>query len=232
MITHWLRDILLFKSEKTLSFLLLFLVLLLFVVYPFVAVDGVGKYVIDVFLSLILISGTFVVERKKPRRVAFALLVASLLTRWASYAIPNRELLFANTIVSIVFFVFAVWVILGRVFAEGPVTRHRVEGAVAVYLLIGLIFGSIYALLVQVDLNAFDMTNISRDGTPREVYDRAVGHLTYFSFVTLTTVGYGDITPMDPIAKQFAVLEGLVGQLYPAILLARLVSQQVTNQSD
>ena len=133
----WLEEVLLFRSDRALSFLLLFLTLLLFVVYPFFSLEGFGKYFIDVGFTLVLISATFAVEHRGLRRVAFGLAIASLLTRWATYATPNRELLLVNVIVGLVFPVFAALAILGRVFASGPVTRHRVEGAVAVYLQIG-----------------------------------------------------------------------------------------------
>ena len=111
-----------------------------------------------------------------------------------------------------------------------PLTGTVSSTTSANYLIV--IFGSVYALLAQIDHRAFDIAEFVFTGTPREVYDRAVGILTYFSFITLTTVGYGDITPMGPIAKQFAVLEGLIGQLYPAILLARLVSLQVSARNE
>lgn len=228
----WLKDILLFKSDKTLSVLLVILVALLFVVYPFVDVGGLGKYVIEVGLSLLLISGVFVVEQKNFRRIALGLMVVTLATRWASYAAPSWDLLFVNTALGIVFFGFAIFVILGRVFAEGPVTAHRVQGAVAVYLLIGLVFASIYALILQIDHDAFRMGELIVSGNPREIYEYAMARFTYFSFITLTTVGYGDVTPVHPVAKQFAVLEGLIGQLYPAILLARLVSLQISTRNE
>jgi len=228
----WLRDILLFKSDKTLSFLLVFLVLLLFVVYPFFEIEGTGKYLVEVFLGLVLVSGAFVVESQNLRRIALALLVVTFGTRLASHVVPSRELLFMNVIITIVFLVFAIWVLLGRVFAEGPVTAHRVQGAVAVYLLIGLVFGSIYALILQINANAFEMAEIVVTGTPRDVYEGDSGRMMYFSFITLTTVGYGDISPVAEVARQFAVLEGLLGQLYPAILLARLVSLQVSTRND
>lgn len=228
----WLKDVVLFKSEKTLSILLVFLALLLFVVYPFFDVRGIGKYIIELLLSLVLISGTFAVERRNLRRIALTLMVVSLLTRWATYVHPSRDLVLVATSLGIVFFTFAIVVVLGRVFAAGPVTRYRVEGAVAVYLLVALTFGSVYALIVQIDPNAFSIDLAALGGTPREIYDSSVAELTYFSFVTLTTVGYGDVTPVNEVAKQFAVLEGLIGQLYPAVLLARLVSMQITSPND
>lgn len=232
MLARWFKDILLFKSDKTLSFLLAFLALLLFGVFPFADVGGIARYVVDATFASIFVSAALVVERRPLRQIALALMVITVLTRWATYASPSRELLFANTVLGIAFLVLAVVVILARVFAPGPVTRYRVEGAVAAYLLIGLAFSSVYALVLQLDYAAIGIPELSLAGTPREVYDGVIGEMTYFSFATLTTVGYGDITPQSAVAKQFAVLEGLIGQLYPAILLARLVSQQVASQSE
>ena len=226
----WLDVVLQSRSDRALSFLLAFLLILLFVIYPFFPPEGLGKYFIDVFFSLALISGTFAVEKRNLRRIALGLMAITLLTSWATYATPSRELLIASTTLGIIFFSFASVVILGRVFAAGPVTRHRVEGAVAVYLLVGLIFGSIFTLIAMLQPDAFEMAELATGGatTTKELYDALVGRLSYFSFVTLTTVGYGDVTPVTPVARQFAVLEGLIGQLYPAILLARLVSLQIS----
>ena len=229
---HWLVDVLFRKSDESLSFLLLFLVILLFVVYPFFPFEGIGRYAIDVFTTLVLISSTFAVERRTWRRFALALAGLTLLTRWATYASPSRELLIVHAMLGILFLTFASAVILGRVFAGGPVTRHRIEGAVAVYLLIGLAFGSLYALIALLHPGAFEMANLELAGDARGTYDRLTGRFSYFSFVTLTTVGYGDVTPLSPVAKQFAVLEGLIGQLYPAILLARLVSMELAGRRE
>ena len=226
----WLKEMLFFTSERSLSLMLGFLLLLLFVVYPFVDVQGMSRVVIEVFFSMVLISGTFAMERRV-RRFAFALLGLSLLLRWAAYLAPSRELLLANAFVSGLFVVFACAVILSRVFAPGPVTTYRIQGAITVYLLIGLVFGMLYTAMVLLEPTAFEL-EASLPDDPRSAYDQVSGRMTYFSFITLTTVGYGDITPQGPIAKQFAVLEGLIGQLYPAILLARLVSMELSSRQD
>ena len=101
--------------------------------------------------------------------------------------------------------------------------------------LTGLAFGSLYALIALgflVEPSSFELTPLDLDGDVRTVFARLNGRFSYFSFITLTTVGYGDITPASALAKQVAVLEGLVGQLYPAILLARLVAMQLTSRSE
>ncbi len=161
---------------------------------------------------------------------AFGLAGLTLGTRWAAYARPTYELFVATMLFSTVFITFACIAILSRVFAAGPVTRHRIEGAVAVYLLTGLAFGSLFALVALVEPGSFDLTDLKLEGDVRTVFDQLDGRFSYFSFITLTTVGYGDVTPASAMAKQIAVLEGLIVQLYPAILLARLVAMELTSR--
>jgi voltage-gated potassium channel Kch len=92
-----------------------------------------------------------------------------------------------------------------------------VIGAILLYLTIGLVFVALYTLVGAASPNAFNgLTVTARVSLPSD--------LVYFSFTTLTTVGYGDIVPVHPVARSLSNLEAIVGQLYPATLLARLVS--------
>ncbi|HWU39887.1 MAG TPA: potassium channel family protein, partial [Candidatus Acidoferrum sp.] len=112
--------------------------------------------------------------------------------------------------------------VLRRVFQPGPVTWHRIQGAVAVYLLFGLAWAQLYECVEAIAPGAFQV--------PRGDVGTAgwFPPLLYFSFITLTTLGYGDILAVHPVARSLAMFEALVGQLYPAILIAKLVSLQVT----
>ena len=116
------------------------------------------------------------------------------------------------------------FVVLAQVFRSGPVTRDRILGAVAAYLLFGLTWASAYHLVAMHIPEAF------AGAAPKD--SESWSAWTYFSFVTLTTVGYGDITPVSQPARSLAMLEALTGQLYPAILLARLVSLELLNRPE
>jgi hypothetical protein len=110
-----------------------------------------------------------------------------------------------------------IWTVGRAVFEPGRITYHRVIGAILLYLTIGLVFVALYTLVGAVSPNAFNgLTVTARVSLPSD--------LVYFSFTTLTTVGYGDIVPVHPVARSLSNLEAIVGQLYPATLLARLVS--------
>jgi len=112
------------------------------------------------------------------------------------------------------------WVVARQVFAAGRVTYHRIVGAILLYFLISLIFVALFAIVGQVIPKAFSGIAID-DNTA------LASNLIYFSFVTLTSTGYGDVVPVHPIARSLCNLESIIGQLYPAILLARLVTQEI-----
>lgn len=106
------------------------------------------------------------------------------------------------------------------VFAPGRVTFHRVIGGVLLYLTIGMTFVALFGLLVILVPNP-----LSNSATLQGNF--GIGNLIYFSFVTLTTIGYGDIVPLHPYARGLANVEAIIGQLYPATLLARLVTLEL-----
>lgn len=110
-----------------------------------------------------------------------------------------------------------IWTVARAVFGPGRVTYHRIVGAIMLYLTIGLVFVALYTLVGAYSPNAFTGTTITaRVSLPSD--------LVYFSFTTLTTLGYGDIMPVHPIARSLSNVEAIIGQVYPATLLARLVS--------
>jgi hypothetical protein len=106
-------------------------------------------------------------------------------------------------------------VTLARVFSAGPVTSHRLVGAVVAYLLLGLTWAYAYSWLDVAHPGSFHAPQ-----GPAGSYSP----LVYYSFVTLTTVGYGDITPVSSAARVLSNLESLVGVLFPAVLIGRLLS--------
>jgi hypothetical protein len=124
---------------------------------------------------------------------------------------------------------FAIAVTLGivvaqAVFRRGRVTYHRIIGAILLYLLIAIAFGALFALVGLSIPDAFK-------GIAFEDHPALANSVTYLSFVTLTSTGFGDIVPVHPIARSLCNLESIVGQLYPATLLARLVTLEMRQRS-
>jgi Ion channel len=178
----------------------------------------------DVVFSLLLISGAAAIPRRRLTLLTVSLVAtAALLVRWASWLAPSIVLEEWRALSSLVSVSLLSVIVLGQVFRKGPVTLSRIQGAIAVYLLLGLAWAIAYELLALREPGAFTGAGVVGDLPQRWLY---------YSFVTLTTVGYGDVTPVHPIARSLAVLEALTGQLYPAILLARLVSLEVQSRGN
>jgi hypothetical protein len=116
-----------------------------------------------------------------------------------------------------------IWVTGRAVFAPGRITYHRIMGAILLYLAIGWTFAGLFLLIGLVFPNAF--AGMSVTDSPA-----LTSQMAYFSFGTLTTAGSGDITPLHPLARSLTNLEAMVGQLYPATLLARLVTLEIEDE--
>ena len=207
------------RVDRGLSILLAVLFFLVFVLPPLGLVAERARIAGDVVFSLVLLSGAAAVsDRRLALGAVSAVAVVALLVRWASWIRPSAVGPEWRLGTDLVFLALLTFIVLARVFSGGPVTIHRIQGAVAAYLLLGCSWAVAYELLALGRPGAF--LGASAEAAIPGQHQVWV----YFSFVTLTTVGYGDVTPVHPIARSLAVLEALLGQLYPAILLARLVS--------
>jgi Ion channel len=111
-------------------------------------------------------------------------------------------------------------VVARAVFSPGRVNYHRIIGAILVYLSIALTFVALYSIVGLIVPNAFSGMTFEDDPA-------LASKVIYFSFVTLTSTGYGDVFPLHPVARSLCNLETIIGQLYPATLLARLVSLEI-----
>jgi hypothetical protein len=218
------RVVTLWSSERGLSAMLVFLCLGLFVGIPMSLTLHVGQVVFAVLFSLILISGAVgITGRPTLAAVVGVLTIATLVLRWASVENPASLLRVWSQALSIVVLSVFAALVLVQVFRDGPITPYRIQGAIIVYLLIGLTWSEAYELLFHVVPGAFNFAQVPKAGAEES-------GLTYFSFVTLTTLGYGDITPLHPTARSLVIAEALLGQLYPSILIARLVSMELESR--
>jgi hypothetical protein len=186
-----------------------------------------GRLVGRLFFSLIIVAGVLTTFKQRwLHGFAIVLAVASLGLNWMEEIRPGGALTILNAGLSFIYLGFLLAMVAAQVFGEGLVTGHRIRGAVVVYILLGAAWALIYQVVALTIPQAFHFSESVAGGDP----DALQRLLTYYSFITLTTTGYGDITPVHPVARTLAMLEALVGQLYPAITLARLVSLGVMHQ--
>ncbi len=138
--------------------------------------------------------------------------------RIANIWLPDAELRAADAAFAALNLGVLCWLTLVYTLASGRINVHRVLGAIAAFLLIGLAFAQLHRLVAMHAEGAYLVL-----GQPA-AYDAIVTRLGYYSFVTLTSLGYGDITPAHVLARSLAMLEALIGVLYPVALLGWLVS--------
>jgi ion channel len=210
--------------DPLLTMLTVMLAAHLFVVAPVQAAGVAGAHLFGFAFALVLLAAVFVVSRS-------ALALAAILVAIALIVVAAVMRLHHRSIADVYLDAVA-WLIAGlamsvvvsrAVFAPGRVTLHRVMGAILLYLNIGLIFAALFCFVDLAIPNAF--TGLA----PKDNFPFA-GNLIYFSFVTLTSVGYGDIVPLHPYARSLANVEAIIGQLYPATLLARLVTLELQHR--
>ena len=174
-----------------------------------------------------------------------ALLILSLLSltsnsRWSRNFMIIISLLIVNLVVRgitnieltgyfylglmLVFFVTAAWLVAGKVLMTGTVDMNTIVGAIALYLLLGLIWSFLDTITLEVSPNALH-------GIEAGPWYENLPRTTYFSFVTLTTLGYGDISPASPLAEVLVIFEAVAGMFYLAVIVASLVGSMRDNQA-
>jgi hypothetical protein len=206
------------RSDKGLSIFSGLLLVLVFVLPPFFPPGITRSLAGDAAFALVLLSGVLALsERGLAWRLLMAAAVVAIGVFLASRIVAVPES--AIGVAELASVVLLLVVVLGQTFRAGPVTAHRIQGGIAAYLLLGVAWAAAYGLVDTAYPGAFSGAVGGAAGQR--------GWL-YFSFVTLTTVGYGDIVPVHPAARSLAMLEAVTGPLYIAILLARLVSLAVT----
>jgi hypothetical protein len=216
------------SAESGLTGLLIFF--LGYLIFLFSLSDfSFGRLVARLLFSLIIVAGVLTIFKQRwLHGLAIILAVAILAITWAEVIRPGAALTTLNAGLSLIFLGFLLAMVAVQVFGEGPVTGHRIRGAIVIYLLLGGTWALLYQVVVLTIPHAFHLPEGMVGSDPDELQRQ----FTYFSFITLTTTGYGDITPVHPVACLLTMFEALVGQLYPAITLARLVSLAVMHQKE
>jgi hypothetical protein len=171
---------------------------------------------------LVIISAVLIAAR---HRVAIAAIVSSsvftLITNILRVDDPSTLTICLGSASLVVFMAALAWVVWEAVFGPGRVTHHRIQGAVVLYLSIALSFAALYECVL-----ALIPGSISRIAGHGDYLVVGRGVL-YYSLTTLTSTGYGDLLPTHPLTRSLASLEGVIGQLFPATILARIVTLEV-----
>jgi len=212
---------------------LLTALLLLFIASPIAEDRGVGYAVLDVASTVILLATIYAISReRRPLYFALPLAAVTLLANWIGYAFHDHRIYIVAAAAYSVFFMFAAGLIIRSILREKHVTWDVVLGGASGYLLIGLTWANLFTLIGLIHPNAFVGVHTSTTTAPTtpSAINRDTD-LIYFSFTTLTTLGYGDVMPVAHLARHMAALEGILGQFYLAVFVARLVGLHIMHSA-
>lgn len=199
------------------TYLLAFMFLLI-LAFPFLEESAYGPPVMQLIYSFLLISALYAAAQTAwGFRVGLLLFLVGLIAHWWMILATSSISVTTGVLSEIIFFCFIALILLSHVFGHEQVTSDTIAGAICVFLLVGIIWTLAYQLIFFFDGAAFN--NIAAES----ISPVATVDLVYYSFSTLTTLGYGDITPISRLARMFAVTEAIVGQIYLTVLVARLV---------
>ncbi len=211
---------------KPLRFIqLLFFLILVMLLSPLLHKSPVLTALLTVFfLNVLFVSLSVVGVNVRSRWALIALWFLVPLFDWAALLTDNHQivvsLFIASAIVRVLLLIICVALILRYVLTSLEVTMDTIFGAIVAYFLIAFAFASIFYAFAFLEPASFSVATLTGTGDIETLKDQ----LNYFSFVTIATLGYGDIVPKLPITQMLAILEAVIGQFYMAVVIAWLVS--------
>lgn len=204
-------------------YLLISLLVLLLVSSFFI--DENASASIDFLLTAVLLAGVYSISHSKKLFIISIVLAAPILVlRWSAHLFINETATLIGLIFAVLFFVFNTGTILRDLVTTPRVTTDTILGAISAYILIGLSWGMAYMAIEFVHPGSF---TTAAGVISETTYDFA--QLVYYSFVCLTTLGFGDINPLYPPVRVLSYLEAVTGQIYLTVLVARFVGLHLQN---
>ncbi|MBT8379609.1 MAG: potassium channel family protein [Ignavibacteria bacterium] len=163
-------------------------------------------------------------ERSKVLNIAIAVIIIEWLSELLNLSLLSTLSLIAN----IAFFDLIVILFIMQIVRAKTVTPKVIMESINGYLMLGLSFSILIALICVIDPNSFSFKHLADSMNPSISY---VSNYIYFGFVTLSTLGYGDVVPLTPAARSLAIFTSITGQMYVAIIIAALVSKYLSQKS-
>ena len=206
-----------------------FLILLSLIMGYFILQPILGRFIavrilMVLFLTAISISMVHTISSKKKHAIVGVFLaIVSVASLWILYVHPNKTIAVIGTLAAVLFTAVVIVGILGFILKSEKVSREIIYAAILLYLLAALMWANLYTFLELVDPSSFNIDISYANFNLME--------FKYYSIVTITTLGYGDIIPVTDVAKTFAALEAVFGQLYLVVAVAWLVGMHVTSRS-
>ena len=207
------------------TYLAVGLVLLLFIGALVEHLPGqLAPRIVEAATVAALFTGALSLRENQSRLVvSIVFIVLVLLLVAGGEMLDNIGFSYAHLLILLCFFGWVTWMVTRNVLFTGTIDANKIVGAICIYMLLGLIWAIVYLFIAEVVPGAFS-------GLPQAPWLDNFGTAVYFSFVTITTLGYGDISPALPLPRFFVYMEAIVGVFYMAILVASLIGVRISSR--
>ncbi|MDF1655193.1 MAG: potassium channel family protein [Coxiellaceae bacterium] len=208
------------------KFFYLFIALLMFFFCNAFLSETSLTYTNSIFLIILVAVSLFTLDGHRKLVVILSLFLGVaviIISGFTDMLSVSRSVQIARISLIILFFAVITFICLYSTLEKRKVTVNVLYGAAASYLLLGLVFANIFWLIDVSTKNSFNFHHLLHKDSMLQIF-------TYYSFVTLTTLGYGDITPLSNVARTFAWVEAAMGQIYLTILIAQLVGSFIAQK--
>ncbi len=203
--------------------LLLAAILIMIVGSPFLYDIFHYRFIPDLFITMIFVFAIYAISHKKRFiYIALSLAIPMFAGIWSSHLYQTLKPLAVGHLFGVLFIGFVISLLIKFIFREKQITTELIYAAVVVYLLMAMMWSFAYSILDYFYPGSFSVA----EGSTRDSFQ-----YLYFSFVTITTLGYGDVAPLTPKASSLAILEAVTGQIYLVVVVAWLVGMHVSRGS-
>ena len=216
------------KSKRFLtasnSFVLLLVIFTIFIIPLFPI--GWHRILYSIFFALIFLLSALALSKYRARIFNIAVLV--VLIEWVSMLLELSVVSTISFLANIIFFILIVILFIQQIAKASTVTPQVIMESINGYLMLGMSFSILIGLVCIIDPTAFSFKHLTGAMDPSISY---VSNYFYFGFVTLTTLGYGDVVPLTPAARSLSIFTSITGQMYVAIIIALIVSKYLSQKS-
>lgn len=207
------------NHESGLSGMIIILLIMQFVFIPLFGSYSSFMSILNVFWMLFLMAGIFTLSTSNKQAVLISIIpVLFIIFSWINIFESSVFTLITELILAIGTFLLLIILVLTKVFEPGSINVHRIIGSIVIYMLMAHLWTVIYVFFYEHIPGSFRLTLPTFDGNTIQA------NFLYFSYVTISTTGYGEIVPLHPFARALVNLEAIFGVLYPVVLIGRLVS--------
>jgi hypothetical protein len=207
------------------NFVYLFFSLLIFLFSAAIMSEFPGTLGQDIFSFVTLLMLILSIKSLKTEKTwiwaVYALVVSFVILTALGKMFDHQMNVYLTLIILLMFFIGSFSTAAKQVLLVGDIDGNKIIGSLSLYILLGLIWAVIYLLLLAMDPTAFS-------GIETTNWQQSFARVAYYSFVTLTTLGYGDILPTNHVAEFFVYLEAIIGVFYMAIIVSSLISLRLS----